>query len=109
MKTQKEIIKDINAQTKKIKKRNAKKLIEQDGLHTVYKGRVVAKESTVKCPSCGRKYPLSEFDGYECMTCAKLRAELMDDLKYEHSFDDGHDYDWEKRRDYIDQNMPNTY
>jgi len=41
--TRKELIKKINAQTKRLKKRNAKKLIERDGLHTVYKGRVVAK------------------------------------------------------------------
>ncbi len=41
--TQKEQIKNINAQTKHIAKRNAKKLVELDGLHTVYKGRVVAK------------------------------------------------------------------
>ncbi len=41
--TQKELIKKINAQTKRIAKRNAKKLVELDGLHTVSNGRVVAK------------------------------------------------------------------
>lgn len=33
--TQKEQIKKINTQTKKIAKRNAKKLVERDGLHTI--------------------------------------------------------------------------
>ena len=44
--TQKELIKlikKINTQIKRIEKRNAKKLVELDGLHTVSNGRVVAK------------------------------------------------------------------
>ena len=41
--TQKETIKKINAQTKRLAKRNAKKLVEKDGLHTIYKGKVIAK------------------------------------------------------------------
>lgn len=44
--TQKETIKKINAQTKKLKKENARRAkiyVESDGLHTIYKGKVIAK------------------------------------------------------------------
>lgn len=49
------------------------------------------------CPICKKSYPINEFEGDICMTCYKLEQEIEDD---------GHDYEFEKWRDYREQNMP---
>lgn len=55
------------------------------------------KEKEKECPICKKKYPVNEFEGDICMTCYKLEQEQEDD---------GHDYEYEKWRDYREQNIP---
>lgn len=57
------------------------------------------KEKEKVCPICKKKYPVNEFEGDICMTCYKLEQEINEE-------DDGHDYEYEKWRDYREQNMP---
>lgn len=57
------------------------------------------KEKEKVCPICKKKYTVNEFEGEVCMTCYKLEQEINEE-------DDGHDYEYEKWRDYREQNMP---
>lgn len=51
------------------------------------------------CPICKKSYPINEFEGDICITCYKLEQEIEDDE---------HDYEYEKWRDYREQNMPSN-
>ena len=52
-----------------------------------------------ECPICKKSYPINEFEGGICITCYKLEQEIEDDR---------HDYEYEKWRDYKEQNMPSN-
>jgi len=72
------------------------------------------------CPICKKSYPINEFEGDICMTCYKREQELNEDYDDKSTIgeerptvddgeeDDGHDYEYEKWRDYREQNMPSN-
>lgn len=59
----------------------------------------ITEDEVKVCPICKKSYPINEFEGEVCMTCYKLEQEIEDD---------GHDYEYEKWRDYREQNMPSN-
>jgi len=53
-------------------------------------------KKTMKCPSCGKEVEEEMMDGFECISCSTLRAELNADARSEEIPDD------EDRRNYLE-------